>query len=229
MHPPPDADAGPARRTPARRSWPRRATLFAANGYAGTSVRAVAAAAGVDAALVHHYFGTKDDLFLAALQAPVDPREVLLPVAEGGIDGAGERLLRMFLSVWDDEATRLPLLTLVRSVFDPGAAAARRATASCGWCWARSGGPSASTTPERRMSLVASQLIGHRDGALRRSRSSRWRRRPHDQLVAAYAPTLQRYLGPNAALACSSPYVCYMFAERRRGVDQHAHNSSYGE
>ena len=69
--------------------------LFAANGYAGTSVRAIAAAAGVDAALVHHYFGTKDDLFLAALELPVDPREALRPVVEGGVDGAGERLLRI--------------------------------------------------------------------------------------------------------------------------------------
>jgi AcrR family transcriptional regulator len=77
--------------------------LFAAKGYAGTSVRAVATAAGVDAALVHHYFGTKDDLFLAALRAPLDPREVLAPVAAAGVDGAGERLVRIFLSVWDDE------------------------------------------------------------------------------------------------------------------------------
>ena len=47
---------------------------FAATGFAGTSVRAIAAEAGVDPALVHHYFGTKDDLFLAALELPVDPR-----------------------------------------------------------------------------------------------------------------------------------------------------------
>ena len=61
---------------------------FASRGYAGTSMRAVAAAAGVDAALVHHYFGTKDDLFVAALELKVDPREALRPVVEGGIDGA---------------------------------------------------------------------------------------------------------------------------------------------
>ena len=70
---------------------------FAAQGYAGTSVRAVAAAAGVDPALVHHYFGTKDDLFLAALEVKVDPRLAMLPVIEGGVDGAGERLLRVFV------------------------------------------------------------------------------------------------------------------------------------
>ena len=69
-----------ARRTPGPRSSPRRATSFAEQGFGGTTIRAVAAAAGVDAALVHHYFGTKDDLFVAALELPVDPRVVLAPV-----------------------------------------------------------------------------------------------------------------------------------------------------
>ena len=216
-HPPPGAAAGPARPTPARRSWPG-ADAFAAHGYAGTSVRAVATAAGVDAALVHHYFGTKDDLFLAALQAPVDPRQVLLPVAEGGIDGAGERLLRTFLSVWDDEATRLPLLTLVRSVFEPGAPAPGPRRLHARWCWARSGGRSASTTPE--LPDVAGRLAadGHRAGALRRRGRAAGLRPPTTQLVAAYAPTLQRYLdGPLALALCQFP------------MRSSGNNSSHGE
>jgi AcrR family transcriptional regulator len=166
---------------------------FAAKGYAGTSVRAVAAAAGVDAALVHHYFGTKDDLFLAALQVPLDPRAVLLPVAEGGLDGAGERLLRTFLTVWDDEPTRLPLLTLVRGVFEPD-----------GQRLVRDGFMRLVLTPvgaalgiedaDLRLSLVASQLMGivlarYVVGLEPLASAS------HDQLVAAYAPVLQRYLG----------------------------------
>ncbi|GAA4722469.1 TetR family transcriptional regulator [Nocardioides endophyticus] len=169
--------------------------LFAAHGFAGTSVRAVATAAGVDAALVHHYFGTKDDLFLAALELRVDPRVALLPVIEGGVDGAGERLMRLFVSVWDVEETRLPLLALVRGVLDPG-----------GQQLVRDGffrmvlGPVGSALeldqPERRMQLVASQLIGL--VVLRyvlaveplASASS-------EELIATYAPTLQRYLsGP---------------------------------
>ena len=81
-------------------------TRFAAQGYAGTSVRAVAAAAGVDAALVHHYFGTKDDLFLAALELPVDPRRLVAPVVAGGPAGAAERFLDVFLSAWDDPDIR---------------------------------------------------------------------------------------------------------------------------
>ena len=91
-------------------------TSFAEKGFRGTTIRAVAAAAGVDPALVHHYFGSKDDLFLAALEMPVDPRELLAPVVALGPDGAGERLLRTFLSVWDEPEIQVRLLAVVRSV-----------------------------------------------------------------------------------------------------------------
>jgi AcrR family transcriptional regulator len=96
-------------------------SAFAEKGFAGTTIRAVALAAGVDAALVHHYFGTKDALFLAAMELPVDPRRVIAPaVAEGGIDGAGERLLRAFLSLWDDPEVSPVLVGIVRSALQPG-------------------------------------------------------------------------------------------------------------
>lgn len=91
-------------------------TSFAEKGFRGTTIRAVAASAGVDPALVHHYFGSKDDLFLAALEMPVDPRALLAPVMAQGPDGAGERLLRTFLSVWDDPDIQVQLLAVVRSV-----------------------------------------------------------------------------------------------------------------
>lgn len=88
---------------------------FAAKGYGGTTIRAVATAAGVDPALVHHYFGTKDDLFLAALQLPMDPRAIAPAVFREGVEGAAERLLRVFFSVWEDPQARMPLVALVRS------------------------------------------------------------------------------------------------------------------
>lgn len=92
---------------------------FAASGYAGTTIRAVATEAGVDPALVHHYFGTKDDLFLAALDVPVDPRELIGPVAAAGREGAGVRMMETFLAVWDDPAMQLRLLAVARSALEP--------------------------------------------------------------------------------------------------------------
>ncbi|PZG01396.1 TetR/AcrR family transcriptional regulator [Micromonospora deserti] len=77
---------------------------FAERGFDSASIRSIATAAGVDPALVHHYFGSKDQLFLAAMQAPVDPRELLPKVLAGDRDGLGERLVRMFLGVWDSPA-----------------------------------------------------------------------------------------------------------------------------
>ena len=88
---------------------------FAERGFRATTIRRVAGEAGVDAALVHHYFGSKDDLFLAALQVPVDPRAVLPAVFEAGVEGAGARLLTAVLSVWDEPEGRRQLVSVLRA------------------------------------------------------------------------------------------------------------------
>jgi len=169
--------------------------LFAAGGLTGTSVRAVAARAGVDPALVHHYFGTKDDLFVAALALRVDPREVLAPVVAEGPDGAGERLLRVFLSVWDDPELQLPLRALARSLTDPAGKELMRdgfLTVVIGPVGAALG----IDEPERRMPLVASQVLGL---ILMRYllEAEPISTMPAEEVVAVYAPTIQRYLtGP---------------------------------
>ena len=77
---------------------------FAERGFDGASIRLIAAGAAVDPALVHHYFGTKDQLFLAAMRAPIDPSTVIPQVLAGGVDGVGERLVRSLLGVWDSAA-----------------------------------------------------------------------------------------------------------------------------
>jgi AcrR family transcriptional regulator len=76
-------------------------TAFAEKGFDGASIRHIAGVAGVDPALVHHYFGTKDQLFVAAIDFPLDPAKILPQVAAGGMDGMGERLVRMFITLWD--------------------------------------------------------------------------------------------------------------------------------
>ncbi len=90
-------------------------TRFAALGYGATTIRDVASEAGVDPALVHYFFGTKDGLFAAALELPVNPAEVLAGVVAGGPEGLGERLVRAFLGVWDDPVSGGALVALVRS------------------------------------------------------------------------------------------------------------------
>ncbi|MFD4182238.1 TetR family transcriptional regulator [Rhodococcus sp. NPDC058514] len=74
---------------------------FADTGFEGTSVRAIAAEAGVDSALVHHYFGTKRALFLAAVAMPVDPHVVLGAVRDAPAEEIGALLLRGVLGVWE--------------------------------------------------------------------------------------------------------------------------------
>ena len=94
----------PATRTPARRSWPPPARRSPSAATTGRRSAPSPTSAGVDPALVHHYFGTKDQLFLAAMQAPIDPASMLPTVLAGGLDGVGERLVRTLLSVWDSPA-----------------------------------------------------------------------------------------------------------------------------
>jgi AcrR family transcriptional regulator len=78
--------------------------MFAERGFDGASIRAIATEAKVDPALVHHYFGTKDKLFLASMNAPLDPAELIPRALAGPREEAGERLVRTVLSVWDSPA-----------------------------------------------------------------------------------------------------------------------------
>ncbi|MEE2852265.1 MAG: TetR family transcriptional regulator [Actinomycetota bacterium] len=86
--------------------------LFARNGIRNTSIRAVAAAAGVDSALVHHYFGTKQKLFAAAVHIPIDPMAVIGPLREVPIEELGYRIPSTLLSLWDSEVGAAFIATL---------------------------------------------------------------------------------------------------------------------
>lgn len=88
---------------------------FADRGFDGASVRTIAAGAGVDPALVHHYFGTKEQLFLATVGAPVNPADVIESILDGDPDLLGERLVRVFLTAWGDPRTGPKLVAIVRS------------------------------------------------------------------------------------------------------------------
>ncbi|MFG3014719.1 TetR family transcriptional regulator [Streptomyces cinerochromogenes] len=98
---------------------------FSARGYEKTSVRGIAKAAGVDSALVHHYFGTKEQVFEAAIEVAFAPAlNAPHAVADGPVEGVGERLTRFVLGVWDNPTTRAPLLAILRSAVNNETAAA---------------------------------------------------------------------------------------------------------
>ncbi|WP_408897899.1 TetR/AcrR family transcriptional regulator [Nocardioides sp. R1-1] len=168
---------------------------FADAGFSGTTIRGVAADAGVDPALVHHYFGSKDDLFVAALELPVDPRAVLAERVAGPLEGAGERLLRALLSVWDDPEVRPALLAMVRRLIEPGGETLFR-EGFLPVVLAPLGAALGVDDPERRMQLVASQVIGVI--VLRYVvRAEAIVAMDADALVTAYAPVLDGFLaGP---------------------------------
>jgi AcrR family transcriptional regulator len=155
---------------------------FAERGYDGTSLREVARRAGVDPALVHHYFGGKNALFTAAMDLPMDPREGVAAVVAAGVDGVGERLVRLFLTVWDPPTNREPMLGLLR-VFRVGALARPLAAAT------------GDDDVELRASLVVSQLIGLAMGRYV-VRIEPLVSASVDQLVARAGPVLQGYLVP---------------------------------
>jgi AcrR family transcriptional regulator len=167
--------------------------LFARNGIDNTSIRSIAASAGVDAALVHHYFGTKQQLFVAAIQIPIDPMLVLGPMRETPIDELGLRLPSLLLPLWDSElgsgiiATMRSLLagsdvSLIRSFLQEVIAAEI--------------GPRVDDPPGSgalRIQFVASQLVGV---VMARYilELEPFRSLPVEQIAETIGPNLQRYL-----------------------------------
>ena len=98
--------------------------LFGARGYDGATIRAIAGQAGVDPALVHHFYGSKENVFVAAMRVPFNPADVLPDVLDGPREEIAERLLRFFLGVWNDPDSRAAFLGLIRSGMTNEAAAA---------------------------------------------------------------------------------------------------------
>jgi AcrR family transcriptional regulator len=167
---------------------------FAERGFDGATIRGIATAAGVDPALVHHYFGNKDKLFLAAIEAPANPADLLPEVLAGGRDNLGENIVRLLLRVWDGPM-RPAALALVRSAVGNEWTAKLLREFLVSQILRRVVGTLGLPTAEReaRGALAASQLVGlvmtryvlKVDPLASASPES---------LVAAIGPTVQRYL-----------------------------------
>jgi AcrR family transcriptional regulator len=167
--------------------------LFARNGIDKTSIRAVGAAAGVDPALVHHYFGTKQQLFAAAIHIPIDPMEIIAPIRDTPVAEIGYKLPSLLLPLWDSElgqgfiATLRSLLagsevSLIRSFLQEVIAVevGRRVDNPPG-------------TGMIRVQFVASQLVGV---VMARYilELEPFASLPVEQIAQTIAPNLQRYL-----------------------------------
>lgn len=168
--------------------------LFTERGYDAASIRQIANRADVDPALVHHYFGSKEQLFLVAAEAPIDPRKLIPEVTAGGPEGVGERLVRAFVRVWDSPRGAMAAALLRSAVTNEWTARMlrefmvtqilRRAIKELGL--------DASDGP-MRANLVASQLFG--------LAATRYILKlepiasaPPERVVAAVGPTVQRYI-----------------------------------
>jgi AcrR family transcriptional regulator len=144
-------------------------TLFAERGYNAATIRGIAAAAGVDPALVHHYYGTKEKLFAAAMRLPVVPSEyigaALAPAARPEGTGIGEHIVRTALTLWESQGLMETFLGLFRSaVADERAAVMLRefVTESILGAMGRAVGLDALPAAEAqyRAGLAASQMVG---------------------------------------------------------------------
>ena len=101
---------------------------FASRGYAQTTVKSVAAAAGVAPGVVRSLYDNKERLFAAAMRLPFDPGQAVPELIAPGLDGMGERIVRMTLQLMGDENVRRDLTRLLNSeqaaAFSTGAAKA---------------------------------------------------------------------------------------------------------
>ncbi|MQA74173.1 MAG: TetR family transcriptional regulator [Solirubrobacterales bacterium] len=167
--------------------------LFAQRGYDGATMRAIAGEAGVDAALIVHFFGNKPTLLGEAVQWPFDPDVEIPKLLADGRRNVGRRMAELFVRTWDDEGDRNPILTLLRAgMTEPQAAEMLGGSLRLclfGPLLERLG----SDRPDLRANLVASQLVGMGTVRYVLGFEPVASARPAD-VVAWLAPTLQRYL-----------------------------------
>jgi AcrR family transcriptional regulator len=175
---------------------------FSEVGYEGATVRGIAAAAAVDPALVLHYFGSKEGVFRAAMDFPVDPAEFIPRLLAPGLDGLGERLTRFFLDTWDSPAGQ-PLLGLIRSVVGNESAAAMMREFISREVLGRLAKALDIDRPQLRASLAGSSLIGL---AMLRYvvKLEPLASTPSDQIARWVGPAVQRYLTDPALTARSA-------------------------
>jgi AcrR family transcriptional regulator len=167
---------------------------FTEHGYDSATIRGIAAQAGVDPALVLHYFKSKDRLFAVAMELAIVPAEVIPELIAGGVTGLGERVLRLVLASWEKSLHPVnPMVALLRSAAGHEAAVRMMREFITREVSGRVATSLGLTQPQLRAALVGSQLIGL---AMARFvlRIEPLASADTELLVGCFAPTLQRYL-----------------------------------
>jgi AcrR family transcriptional regulator len=169
---------------------------FTERGYDAATLRHIAREAGVDARMVRHYFADKPGLFRAAMDVPIDPGALLTTLLAGGLDGLGERLLRQLVAEWDREGNASAMITLVRSAMTHEESTRMLREFISSQVLGRIAAAVDAPDPELRASLIGSQIVGL---VVTRYivRVQPIASADPETVVAAIAPTIQRYLtGP---------------------------------
>lgn len=167
---------------------------FASRGFAGTTLRGIAGTAGVDPALIHHYFESKRSLFLATVQLPIDPPALVAEVMRGDRGTLGPRLVAKILHTWDSEQ-RPSLVAAARTALsDPGMSRPLQEFLSLEVVGQVLGDLDPDPREARRRAgLVASTIVGLLIGRYVLALPA-LAEQPREDLVAAVGPVLQRYL-----------------------------------
>jgi AcrR family transcriptional regulator len=168
---------------------------FISTGFRGTTIRSVAKSAGVDPALVLHFFGTKEALFAAAVRPPIDPASLLRGALERSPESAGTAVVGCLLDAWDSEDTSRTMLAIVRSAMTEEVAA-RMVREQIVNTIAETLVSFGVDRPEYRAALVATQMAGIAIGRYVVGFAPLIEAGRGD-LVAAFGPTIQRYLTGN--------------------------------
>jgi AcrR family transcriptional regulator len=167
---------------------------FMRDGYDRATVRAIAAAAGVDVAMVYYFFGSKEGLFSAsALTGPEHPLHQLAALLDEGRDQIGPRLVRRFLEHWDVGGAFEPFMAVWRSAAIQPQARKVLHDALAGPVAKRLGAEFGVADAELRVELVASHLAGLAFARYQLKLEPIASTAVED-VVAWIGPTLQRYL-----------------------------------
>jgi AcrR family transcriptional regulator len=166
---------------------------FSSNGYDGTSLRQVAADAGVDPALVRRFFGNKDHLFSAVVAEVFQPDRTVVTLLDGPRSTLGRRLLGYVFDLLGDVDSPGPLLGVIRSAATSEHAASQVREFLAADLLVKLVRALGMDHPDLRATLTASQLVGL---AIARYavRAEALVMADPDELADWIAPTVQRYL-----------------------------------